>query len=99
MNPDFPLDLHLYKDIAAISRAVNNKLRQRMLRTIHTKGRLTVTELRIELKIEQSATSTHLKVLREAGFVVAKREGKSVYYSIDYKRINDMQGIFKKLLL
>ena len=99
MKPDFPLDLYLYKGIAAITRAVNNKLRQKMLHTIHKKGRLTVTELKVEMKIEQSSTSTHLKVLREAGFVVAKREGQNVYYSIDYKRLNEVQGIFKKLLL
>ncbi len=43
---------------------------------------LTVTELNALLKIEQSLLSHHLKVLREAGLVVATREGKAVRYSI-----------------
>jgi ArsR family transcriptional regulator len=40
-------------------------------------GRLAET-----LEVEQSLLSHHLKVLREAGLVVADREGKSVLYRV-----------------
>lgn len=39
-----------------------------------------VGELNAVLKIEQSLLSHHLKVLRDEGFVEAKRDGKAVLY-------------------
>jgi DNA-binding transcriptional ArsR family regulator len=39
-----------------------------------------VGDLNSVLKIEQSLLSHHLKILREAGFVEATRDGKAVLY-------------------
>ncbi|MFM2063319.1 MAG: hypothetical protein RLZZ507_2989 [Cyanobacteriota bacterium] len=39
-----------------------------------------VGELNSFLKLEQSLLSHHLKILREAGFVEAQRDGKAVLY-------------------
>ena len=41
-----------------------------------------VGEINEKLRIEQSLLSHHLKALREAGFVVASRDGKSVLYRL-----------------
>ena len=41
-----------------------------------------VGEMNTSLGIEQSLLSHHLKILREAGLVVAQRDGKSVLYSL-----------------
>jgi ArsR family transcriptional regulator len=41
-----------------------------------------VGELQEELEIEQSLLSHHLRVLREAGLVRSKRDGKAVLYSV-----------------
>ena len=41
-----------------------------------------VGELNAALEIELSLLSHHLKVLREAGLVVAQRDGKAVLYSL-----------------
>ncbi len=41
-----------------------------------------VSDFGAELQIEQSLLSHHLKILREAGLVTSKRDGKSVLYSI-----------------
>ena len=98
MKPAFPFNLLLYKNIAAITRAVNNGLRQKMLHTIHRKGSLTVSELKAAMKMSQSTTSSHLKILREAGIVLENREGRSVHYSINHKRVSEMQKLFEKLL-
>ena len=89
------LDLHLFRELAILARVVNNKLRQKMLQIIHKKGVVTVTELRKHIKIQQSATSTHLKVLRDVGFVIAHREGQNVYYSINYKRLDEVQKLLR----
>ncbi|QDU96377.1 ArsR/SmtB family transcription factor [Lignipirellula cremea] len=43
-------------------------------------GPLHVAEINEKLEIEQSLLSHHLKVLRDAGLVVAQRDGKAVLY-------------------
>jgi ArsR family transcriptional regulator len=45
-------------------------------------GPKNVTEINARLKIDQSLLSHHLKVLREAGLVTNRREGKSVRYAV-----------------
>jgi len=45
-------------------------------------GPKNVTEINSRLKIDQSLLSHHLKVLRDAGLVTTKREGKSVRYAV-----------------
>ena len=41
-----------------------------------------VNDLMEKLRVEQSLLSHHLKVLREAGLVLATRDGKSVRYEV-----------------
>jgi DNA-binding transcriptional ArsR family regulator len=45
-------------------------------------GPKNVTEINARIKIDQSLLSHHLKVLREAGLVTSRREGKAVRYTI-----------------
>jgi len=63
------------------------------LKVLSDKTRLAVMECLMEgpshvgpladaLKIEQSLLSHHLKVLREAGLVIADRDGKSMLYRV-----------------
>jgi ArsR family transcriptional regulator len=41
-----------------------------------------VGEMLDELSVEQSLLSHHLRILRDAGFVVAHRDGKAVLYRL-----------------
>ena len=43
---------------------------------------LCVCEFQPALAVEQPTVSHHLRVLREAGLVVSKREGSWIYYSL-----------------
>jgi ArsR family transcriptional regulator len=45
-------------------------------------GERCVCELMAELDAAQSRLSFHLRVLRQAGFVTARREGQWMYYSL-----------------
>jgi len=45
-------------------------------------GARCVFELQEELDVDRSLLSHHLRVLRQAGFVDAHREGKTVRYSV-----------------
>jgi ArsR family transcriptional regulator len=46
-------------------------------------GPRTVNGLNELLRIEQSLLSHHLRVLRDAGLVIAEREGRSVVYHVN----------------
>lgn len=46
-------------------------------------GEHCVCELMSELDIAQSRLSFHLRVLREGGFVTARRDGQWMYYTLE----------------
>ena len=74
------------KKSATIFRALNNKLRQKILNLIAQEQSINVTDLYVKLRVEQSVASQHLAILRKAGFVINKRDGKTISYSINYPR-------------
>ena len=88
----------LIKNAALVYRAINNKTRQVMLRRIHAKKQITVTELYVELDLEQPVVSNHLAVLRRTGFVLSHRLGRQILYSIDYSRLDQVHGLSDKIL-
>lgn len=92
------VDLLNVKKAALILRAVNHKLRQQILRLIDEHGKLTVTELYLKLRLEQSVASQHLAILRKAGFVKTDRDGKFIYYSVNVSRMEDLNQFIEQLL-
>src|SRR6476469_6155032 len=89
--------LHL-KKAALVLRALNHKLRQQMIKLLDESERMTVTEIYVKLRLEQSVASQHLAILRRAGIVVTKRDGKFIYYSVNYQRVKEIIGFVEELL-
>jgi DNA-binding transcriptional ArsR family regulator len=94
----YEVDYLAVKKAALIFRALNHKLRQQMLELIHENGRMTVTEIYVKLRLEQSVTSQHLAILRRAGIVDTTRDGKFIWYSVDYNRIEQINDCVNNLL-
>lgn len=69
-----------------------------MLKLLLEKKSLTVTEIFTGLFLEQAVASQHLAVLRRAGFVKTKREGKLVRYSINPQRLQQVQQVIEILV-
>jgi ArsR family transcriptional regulator, virulence genes transcriptional regulator len=92
------IDYHNIKKAAMILRALNHKLRQQVIETIHENKRLTVTQLYVKLRLEQSVASQHLAILRKAGILSPKRDGKFVLYSINNEKIGAINQFSKDLL-
>ena len=86
------------KKAALILRAVNHKLRQQMLKLIDENGKMTVTELYLKLRLEQSVASQHLAILRKAGLVNTIRNGKFIRYSINAERLEELNEFVKNFL-
>jgi DNA-binding transcriptional ArsR family regulator len=85
------------KKAAMILRALNHKLRQQIVKLIDDNKRLTVTEIYIKLRLEQSVASQHLAILRRAGIVKTNRDGKFIYYSVHSSRIEGIMSCVHSL--
>jgi len=92
------IDYHSIKKASLILRSLNHKLRQQILRIIHEEKKITVTEIYVKLRLEQSVASQHLAILRKAGIVTTQREGKFIYYTINDKRVEAIERFVKDLV-
>ena len=92
------VDLNHSKKAAMILRALNHKLRQQILKLIDEQQKMTVTEIYVKLRLEQSVASQHLAILRRAGIVVTVREGKSIFYMVDYNRLEQVNQFVEQLV-
>ena len=93
------INLQNVKKAALILRALNHKLRQQILDLIHIEKKITVTEIYVRMRLEQSVASQHLAILRKAGIVDTLRDGKFIYYSVNLSRIEDINRIVAELLI
>jgi DNA-binding transcriptional ArsR family regulator len=93
------VDFINHKKAAMILRALNHKLRQQIVRILDEHKRLTVTELYIHLRLEQSVASQHLAILRRAGIVKTERDGKFIHYTINPDRIADIMKTVQMLIV
>ncbi len=98
MDSDLKIDVLQLKKAALILRALNHKLRQQILKLIHQKSKITVTEIYMKLRLEQSVASQHLAILRKAGFVKTIRDGKFIYYSVNTARLEEAHKFAQQLL-
>jgi DNA-binding transcriptional ArsR family regulator len=98
VNGELKIDILQLKKAALILRAVNHKLRQQVLKLLHQNDRMTVTEIYVKLRLEQSVASQHLAILRKAGFVNTVRDGKFIYYSVNHDRLNQVHNFVHELL-
>jgi len=92
------VDLYNLKKAAMVLRAINHKLRQQILKLIDESGKMTVTEIYVKLRLEQSVASQHLAILRKAGFVKTERDGKFIYYSVNTDRLEELNKFVKDLV-
>ncbi|NDD17144.1 MAG: transcriptional regulator, partial [Chitinophagia bacterium] len=83
---------------AMILRALNHKLRQQIVKLIDEHKKVTVTEIYVKLRLEQSVASQHLAILRRASIVTTIREGKFIYYAVDYNRLEQINKFVEQLV-
>ena len=92
------VDLLHSKKAAMILRALNHKLRQQIVKLIDEQKKVTVTEIYVKLRLEQSVASQHLAILRRAGIVSTIREGKFIFYNVDYARLEQVNQFVENLV-
>ena len=98
MEGSLQIDYLSIKKAALVLRALNHKLRQQMIKLLEEHQRMTVTDLYVQLRLEQSVASQHLAILRRAGIVKAERDGKFIYYRINDERVRRINSFVDTLL-
>jgi DNA-binding transcriptional ArsR family regulator len=78
-------------------RAVNHPLRKDIIVLLEEQKKLTVTEIYVKLRVEQSVASQHLAILRKAGIVETTRSGKFIFYSVNKSRISEVSVLINDL--
>ncbi len=73
-----------------ILRAIAHPLRLAIVEFVDQKKLINVNKIYNTLKLEQSITSQHLRILRNVDLVHTKREGKFIYYSLNYDKIEQV---------
>lgn len=76
-----------FNTATAIMRALAHPLRLRMVALLQEQPLANVHTIYTTLQIEQSVASQHLRILRQAGIVVTKREGKFIHYQLQKQRL------------
>jgi DNA-binding transcriptional ArsR family regulator len=94
---EIELDYAELRKAVLVLRAVNHKLRQQIIDLLEESDSLTVTDIYIKLRLEQSVASQHLAILRRAGVVITDRNGKFIYYSIDKERLSQISRLVEEL--
>lgn len=90
MSEPFKLDSEKLEISAALMRAVAHPLRLKILEYIDKNKAVNVNKIYNALKLEQSITSQHLRILRQVGVVETQREGKYIHYSICYEKLSEV---------
>lgn len=91
------LDYQELKKAVLVLRAINHKLRQRIIELLDENNSMTVTDIYIKMRLEQSVASQHLAILRRAGIVMTTRNGKFIYYSLNKDRLAQISELVEEL--
>lgn len=80
-------------ELVVTARAFADPTRVRILAALRG-GEWCVCELSDALGITQSTLSTHLQVIREAGLVETRRDGKWIYYAVSAGADQLLESVF-----
>lgn len=83
MNPDYSRAIPpAWKHMSRVFTALGDEHRQRILLTFAPGERLNVGQIAEVSTLSRSTVSHHLKILREAGVLDSRKEGKEVFFWI-----------------
>jgi len=91
------LQAEVFERQARICKAFANSTRLRMLDLLGKRD-WSATDLQIELGISKANLSQHVAILKGAGIVAARREGKSVHFSLTMPEVKSACQLIRDVL-
>lgn len=80
-------------------RAINHDLRKAIIKLLSENEKMHVTDVYVQLRLEQSVASQHLAILRRAGIVITERKGKYIYYALNEDRLKEVTRLIDELAI
>ena len=94
---DVTLNFNELQEASLVIRSLNHPLRQQILNLLEEFGSMTVTQIYIKLRIEQSVASQHLAIMRKTDVLKTERNGKFIYYSLNKATIRAVAHMVQKV--
>ena len=89
------IDQNKLKESLTTLRAITHPIRLSIISFIHKNGEINVNKIYRKLKLDQSITSQHLRVLRDTNLVNTKRDGKFIFYTVNYDKVESLANTTK----
>jgi len=77
--------------------AIADPTRRRIIEMLSVKGELSATDISKKFRVSSPAISQHLKVLKETKIVDVERKAQKRIYTINPKKIDEVEAWTKKL--
>lgn len=78
-------------EMASLLKVLADATRLRIVAMLASSGEVCVCDLTEPLGVSQPTISHHMKVLREAGFVVSERRGKWIYHELVAAKFDEVR--------
>ncbi len=82
--------------LAEILKTISHPIRLEVLELLEERSPQSVAEILLQIDVEQSLLSHHLTKMKDRGILNAAREGRNIYYELEFKEItkifNCMEG-------
>ena len=86
------------EEIVRFLKALASEKRQEIMFLFLNRSEVTVNQVSELVEIGQSTASEQLKILKKAGLLSSRKEGKEVFYSTDRNKITELLQNLSKLL-
>ena len=87
------LDYDTLYDLSEFFKVFGDSTRISIIAVLFTQGELCVCDIAEALHATQSAVSHQLRILRTAGLVKPRRDGKTVFYSLDDAHVEEIYQV------
>jgi DNA-binding transcriptional ArsR family regulator len=81
----------MVQDLSTYFRALADRKRLRVVELLAERDSMTVTQLGEELRLSQPLISWHLRILKKAGIISTRRQGRQVWCSLNYPVLEEYQ--------
>jgi ArsR family transcriptional regulator, arsenate/arsenite/antimonite-responsive transcriptional repressor len=83
-------------DLVLFAKALADPTRLRLLAALRVGRELCVCELCDALEMRQSTLSSHLEVIRQAGMLTTRKDGKWTYYGVEPSHATLLEAAFAR---
>lgn len=78
-------------------KALGDDNRLRIIELIASQGEMCACRILDELDIAQPTLSHHMKLLKDAGLVKARKQGRWMHYSMDRSMLESIEGFLRAI--